>query len=182
MGFESVQVNQRGNMEKEKKSKQRILQASFGIGLIVFVLLIETLAVHPSGIYSYTHQGYKDFKIGFPKKIILKKINRQKSIRTIMVCDPDRIFELKSRKPFKMEEELATSDYWICPGRTGKDFLFLFKKGVLERVLLQRLRFGKKEGSILFSRCNPELIKDLDNNLLTRETLKVFYDTNSGKK
>ncbi len=167
-------------MKNKGKAKQRILQVSFGIGLILFVVLIELLAVHPSGIYSYTQQGYKEFRIGLSKEKVLKKINRRKTIRTIRVCDPDRVFELKSRKLFEMEENLASSDYWLCPDRTGKNFLFLFKDEILVRVLLQRLRFGKKEGSILFVQCNPEILNNMDNYLATREKLNVFYDTNSG--
>ena len=169
-------------MKNKGKAKQRILQASFGIGLILFVVLIELIAVHPSGIYSYTQQGYKEFKIGLSKEKVLKKINKRKSIRTIRVCGPDRVFELKSRKLFEMEENLLLSNYWICFDRTGKNFLFLFKNEVLERILLQRLRLGKKEGSILFAQCNPELLNDMDNYLATREKLDVFYDTNSGAK
>jgi len=169
-------------MKKDKKIKQRLLQAFFGIGLIIFVLLIEFLAVHPSGIYSYVNQGYKEFKIGLSKEKVLKRINKRKSIRTIKVCNPDRIFELKSRKLFQLENELVSSDCWICPGRTGMDFLFLFEKGALKQVLLQRLRFGKKENSILFSRCNPELIKNIHDYLSRKETLKVFYDTTLKEK
>ncbi|MCD4720478.1 MAG: hypothetical protein K8S13_11565 [Desulfobacula sp.] len=167
-------------MKKKGKAKQRILQASFGIGLILFVVLIELVAVHPSGIYSYTQQGYKEFKIGLSKEKVLKKINKRKTIRTIRVCDPDRVFELKSRRLFEMEVNLASSDYWLCPDRTGKNFLFLFRDEILERILLQRLRFGKKkEGSILFSQCNPEIINDVEKYLTTIEKLKVFYDTDS---
>jgi len=81
-----------------------------------------------------------------------------------------------------MGQDLVVSDFWICHDRTGKDFLFLFKDGALEKILLQRLRFGKKGGSILFSQCNPEILKDIDNYLSTRETLKVFHDTDSGEK
>jgi hypothetical protein len=177
-----VQVNQRGNMKKKGKAKQRILQASFGIGLILFVVLIELVAVHPSGIYSYTQKGYKEFKIGFSKEKVLKKINKRKTIRTIRVCVPDRVFELKSRRLFEMEADMASSDYWLCPDRTGKNFLFLFKDEILERILLQRLRFWKKEGSVLFSHCNPDLLNDMDNYLATREKLQVFFDTDSGTK
>ncbi len=93
------------------------------------------------------------------------------------MCEPDAVFELKSRKLFEMDENLKTSNYWICNDRTGKDFLFLFKDEALEKVLLQRLRFQKKHGSILFSRCNSEVLKDIDGYLANRETLKIFYDT-----
>ena len=169
-------------MGKERKAKQRRLQIFLGVGLIFFAFLIEMVAVHPSGIYSYTRKGYKEFKIGLSKEAVLKKINRRKTIRTIRVCESDKVFELRSRKLFEMGQDLVVSDFWICHDRTGKDFLFLFKDGALEKILLQRLRFGKKGGSILFSQCNPEILKDIDNYLSTRETLKVFHDTDSGEK
>ncbi|WP_457553427.1 hypothetical protein [Desulfobacula sp.] len=169
-------------MAYKNKTKQRMLQLSCGFGLIFFVVLIELVAVHPSGVYSYTQQGYKEFKIGFPKAIVLKKINKRKSIRTIRVCDTGKVLELRSRKLFELEGDLSLSDYWICNDRTGKDFLFLFKKGDLDRILLQRLRYGKKEGSILFSQCHPEIFKDIDKYLATQEKLDVFYDTSSEEK
>jgi len=168
-------------MEMKRKTKQRILQISFGICLIIFALLIELVAIHPSGIYSYAQKGYKEFQIGFSKENVLKKINKRKTIRTIRVCEPDKTFELKSRKLFELEEDLALSDYWICHDRTGKDFLFLFKDGILERILLKRLRLGKKETSILFSQCNLEIFKEIDNYLTTREKLKVFFDVDFPK-
>ncbi len=166
-------------MEKQRQAGQKMLQVSFGIGLIIFAFLVELLAVHPSGIYSYSQKGYKAFKIGLSKDRVLKKINKQKTLRVIKVCDPQKVIKLKSRKPFQMQEALLSSDFWICPGRKGKDFLFLFKDGALDRILLQRLRFGKKEGSLIFSQCKPDKIKDIDSYLMTQEKLKVFYDTNS---
>ncbi len=45
-----------------------------------------------------------------------------------------------------------------------------------QRLLLQRLRFGKKDGSIFFSQCNLEIFKDIDNYLAGREKLSVFYE------
>lgn len=164
-------------MKKQSKSKQRALQASFGIGLIIFALLIELVAIHPSGIYSYTREGYKEFKIGFSKEAVLKRINKHKSIRAIRTCDPDRVIELTSRRLFKMGEDLLSSDVWTCEDRTGKNFLFVFKAGVLERVVLQRLRLGTKEGSILFSTCSQDFLSDMDDYLAKRERLTVFYDT-----
>ena len=169
-------------MKKERRVKQRTLQVFLGICLIFFAFLIEMVAVHPSGIYSYTQQGYKEFKIGLLKEQVLKKINKRKTIRTIRVCEPDKVFELKSRKLFKMEKDLVLSDFWVCHDRTGKDFLFLFKNEILEQILLQRVRFWKKQGSILFSQCNPEVIKDIDNYLAIQEKLDVFYDTDSREK
>jgi hypothetical protein len=169
-------------MEKTRKTKQRILQVSFGVGLIFFAFLIELVAIHPSGIYSYSQKGYKEFKIGLSKQKVLKNINKRKTIRTIRICDPHRIFELHSRKLFKMEADLISSDFWLCHDRTGKDFLFLFKNQILGRILIQRLRFGKKQGSVLFSNCNSEWFKDIDIYLTRQEKLSVYYDTKSGVK
>lgn len=163
-------------MKKQSKSKQRLLQASFGIGLIIFAVLIELVAIHPSGIYSYTQKGYKEFNIGFSKAAVLKKINKRKTIRAIRTCDPDNVFKLTSRRLFKMEEDLLSSDVWICKDRTGKNFLFVFKEDALDRVLLQRLRLGKKEGSILFTMCSQDALSDVDDYLAKRETLTVFYE------
>lgn len=163
-------------MEKESKTKQRALQISFGLGLIGLVFLIALLAVPPSGIHSYVQKGYKEFAIGLSKEKVLNRINNRKAIRTIMVCDPERLFKLTSRKGFEMGEDLAVSDFWICRDRIGKDFLFVFENGTLARILLQRLRFGEKPGSILFLQCNPEIFKDLDTYLTTGEKLKIFYD------
>jgi hypothetical protein len=166
----------------KEKTKQRMLQISFGLGLILFAVLIELVAIHPSGIYYYSKDRYKEFLMGDTKEQVLKKINKRKTIRIIKTCGPEAVFELKSRKLFEMDEYLKASDYWICNDRTGKDFLFLFRAGSLEKVLLQRLRFQKKKGSILFSRCNREVIKDVDTYLINTEILKTFYDTDSGMK
>jgi len=97
-------------MGKERKAKQRRLQIFLGVGLIFFAFLIEMVAVHPSGIYSYTRKGYKEFKIGLSKEAVLKKINRRKTIRTIRVCESDKIFELRSRKLFEMGQDLVVSE------------------------------------------------------------------------
>ena len=166
-------------MRKDRKITQRILQVSLGMGLVFFAFLIEWLAIHPSGIYSYSQKGYQQFDMGLSKPAVLEKINHQKTIRTLQVCDPDRVFSLKSRKGFEMEDSLASADYWICHDRTGKDFLFVFENQVLVRILIQRLRYGKNKGSVLFRQCQSKILNDLDAYLLTRETLKVFYDTPS---
>jgi hypothetical protein len=167
-------------MKKKEKTKQIILQVSFGICLILFAVLIEFVAIHPPGIYYYSKDRYKEFFMGDSKEQVLKKINKRKTIRIIKACGPDAVFELKSRKLFEMDEYLKASNYWICNDRTGKDFLFLFREGSLEKVLLQRLRFQKKNGSILFSQCSSEVLKDVDAYLTDMETLKIFYDTDSG--
>lgn len=163
-------------MKKAGRTKQRVLQISFGLGLIGLAFLIELLAVHPSGIYSYVQKGYKEFTIGLSKQVVLERINQRKTIRTIKVCDPEQIFGLKSRKGFEMQPYLALADFWICQDRTGKDFLFLFEHGNLKRILVQRLRWGGKKGSILFSRCPPDWFKDIDTHLASREKLNIFYD------
>lgn len=163
-------------MTPQTRTKQRVLQISFGLGLIFIAFLIELLAIHPSGIYSYTQKGYKAFQIGLSKEGVLEQINHQKTIRTIQTCDPEGLWELKSRKGFEMKPDLASSDAWICHDRKSRDFLFFFNQGALDRILVQRLRFGKKPGSILFSGCRPEILKDIDNYLATREKLALFYD------
>ena len=121
-----------------------------GVGLIFFAFLIEMVAVHPSGIYSYTRQGYKEFKIGLLKEEVLKKVNKRKTIRTIRVCESDKVFELKSRKVFEMEKALVLSDFWICHDRTGKDFLFFFKDETLEKYCFKDCGSGKRTGLFFF--------------------------------
>lgn len=164
-------------MEQRTKTNQRLLQISFGVGLIFFALVIERLAVHPPGIYSYCLQGFKDFRIRDSKAEVLKKINRRKTIRAIRACEPENFFELTSRKPFVLSPELFSSNIWICRERNGKDFLFVFRQDALERVLVQRPGPQKKQGSILFTQCNPHILKDIDTYLAVRETMAVFYDT-----
>lgn len=169
----------KGDMKERKQLNQRVLQLLFGLGLIVFVIFIEFIAIHPPGIYSYTQRGYKAFAIGLSKANLLQKINKKKTIRTIQVCNPDGLFELTSRRHFQLENDMISSDSWICRDKTGKIFMFLFKDGRLERVLLQRLRFFKNQGSVLFDQCRPDLLADMDSYLDTQEKLTVFSDSDS---
>lgn len=168
-------------MGKKTKTNQRMLQVSFGVGLIFLVLLIDLVAVHPSGIYSYSRDGFKNFRIGASRAAVLKEINRQKAIRIIRTCGPDQVFELTSRKGFVLEQGLAAAPVWICHDRTGKDFLFVFKADLLERIFLQRLRYWKKQGSLLFSQCDPGILKNIDAYLTLQEKLPVYSDTETKK-
>ncbi|MCP3876500.1 MAG: hypothetical protein GY699_25585 [Desulfobacteraceae bacterium] len=166
-------------MEKKEKGKQTLIRVSFGIGVILFALLIEMLAIHPSGIYYYSHEGYKEFKIGTPKTKVLKRINKRKTIRKINTCDPESLFERKTRKRIELEGNLISSNYWIAHDRTGKDFLFIFKNDMLEKVLIQRLRFGKKDGSIIFLQCIPDIVTDFETYLSEKEKLTIYFDSES---
>ncbi|MCF6247728.1 MAG: hypothetical protein L3J69_10235 [Desulfobacula sp.] len=161
-------------MKKEKKTKQWVLRLSFATCLIVLAVLIETIGMHPTGIYSYTNEGYKDFQIGLSKKGVLRQINLQKTMRAIQTCRPVAVLKKTSRKKLKMNDNLDSSDIWVSYDRTGKQFLFFFKGANLKRILIQRLRFGKKKGSALFLDCTAARIKDIDHYLKTQEKLNVF--------
>ena len=60
----------------EKKTRQRLLQVGMGIGLLFLAFLLETVAIEPPGIYSYSQQGYKGFKIGLSREGLLREINK----------------------------------------------------------------------------------------------------------
>ncbi len=167
----------KGQMKKE----QWKLRLSLAALLIIMAVLIETIGMHPTGIYSYTNEGYKDFKIGLSKQGVLRLINLQKTMRTIKTCGPDAVLKKTSRKKLKMDGNLAGSNIWISHDRTGKQFLFFFKDGNTRRILLQRLRFGKKDGSPLFSDCIADQIKDIDHYLETKEKLRVFLRDGKSK-
>jgi hypothetical protein len=68
--------------------------------MLLIVILVEVLAVSPAGIYSYTIEGYRTFKIDASKKRILDEINRVAAIRTLITCNPDSWTDLKSRRQF----------------------------------------------------------------------------------
>ena len=124
----------KGQMKKE----QWKLRLSLAALLIIMAVLIETIGMHPTGIYSYTNEGYKDFRIGLSKQGVLRLINLQKTMRTIKTCGPDAVLKKTSRKKLKMDGNLAVSNIWISHDRTGKQFLFFFKDGNTRRILLQR--------------------------------------------
>jgi len=167
-------------MKKEKKKTQWVLRLSFAVALIVIAVLIETIGMHPTGIYSYSTQGYKDFQIGLSKQGVLRQINLQKTMRKVNTCNPDAVIEKTSRKKLQMDDNLTASDTWMSYDRTGKQVLFFFKNGNTHRILIQRLRFGKTDGSPLFSGCTAAQVEDLDNYLKTEEKLSVFF--NEGKR
>lgn len=162
-------------MEKKSKKRQRILQVSLAAALLFVAVMVEFVGMHPEGIYVYRQQGYKNFQIGISKEAVLYQVNIQKTIRRIQTCDPESQSKKDSRRKLQMTSSLTASNVWLCEDRTGKDYLFVFNENRLERVLLQRLRFGKKKGSILFSECRPGLIKDLDNYLETEEAGPVYF-------
>ncbi len=151
-----------------------MLQLSMAVILIAVAVMVEFVGMHPTGIYSYRHKGYKDFQIGLSKSSVLKQINLQKTMRQIKTCGPDGMIAKTSRKKLKMVEQLSASDRWISFDRTGKEFLFIFKEDKLVRVFIQRLRFGNKQGSVLFSDCTVVKTSDLDEYLETTETLPVY--------
>ena len=161
-------------MKTEKRQKQLLLRISFAVTLLVVALAVEFIGMHPTGIYDYQIKGYKAFHIGLPKQAVLRQINLTKTIRQVRTCEPESISIKDSRKKLVLSSAMAAADIWISHDRTGKDFLFIFKDDVLDRVLLQRLRFGKKPGSELFRNCGAIRPGDLDSYLKTKETLKVY--------
>ncbi|MCP4024488.1 MAG: hypothetical protein GY729_21795 [Desulfobacteraceae bacterium] len=165
--------------EKEKKiKKQWGLRVFFGVVMILIIILVEMIAIHPSGIYSY-QKGYKNFKAGIPKERVLRHIDHMSTIRTIRVCDPVFVVQKTSRRKLEMSDELAASDHWICYDKKGLDYLIRFKNDKLEKVFIQRVRFKKKDFSPLFTQCNPKILKDIDFYLQTQDRFKVFYDNGS---
>ncbi len=160
-------------MKKEKKEQWK-LRLSLAVLLIIMVVLIETIGMHPTGIYTYSNEGYKNFQIGLSKQGVLRQINLKKTMRTLKTCGPDSVLKKNSRKKLKIDDNLLASNIWISEDRTGKQFLFVFKDGNTQRILLQRLRYGKKNGSPLFSSCIAARIDDIDHYLKTQEKLKVF--------
>jgi hypothetical protein len=160
--------------KKIDKKKQRMWQVFLALVLVVMAVLIESVGMHPKGIYVYRHNGYQDFRIGLSKEQVLRQINLQKTIRGIKTCDPASMSLKSSRRKLEMTASLSGADTWICHDRTGKDYLFVFMEGRLNTLLVQRLRFGKTDGSPLFAGCRPDLTGNLDHYLETGEALKVF--------
>lgn len=167
-------------MEKKEKGRQTILRLAFGISILAFALIIEMVAIHPSGLYSYTQKdGYREFDMGISKAQVLKRINKRKTLREIKTCNPEKFLLRTTRKGIELAENLLTSDFWFAYDRTGKIFLFVFKDNHLAHVLIQRLRFGKMQGSVLFSSCDEDKLYNLDQYLEKNESLSVFYDTDA---
>ncbi len=163
-------------MEKEnqKKNKQTGLRILFAVVMIALIFLVEMVAIHPTGIYSYKG-GYKQFEAGISKEKVLRHINYKTTIRTIRACEPAFVLQKTSRKKLELSPELASSDHWICYDRKGVDYLFRFREDKLESVILQRIRFGKKDFSKLFTQCDPMILKNIDLYLENQDKFKVFY-------
>lgn len=167
-------------MGKKEKGRQTILRVAFGISILAFALLIEMVAIHPSGLYSYTQKdGYGEFDMGISKAQVLKRINKRKTLREIKTCNPEKFLLRTTRRGIELAENLLASDFWFAYDRTGGIFLFVFKDNHLAHVLIQRLRFGKMQGSILFSSCDEDKLYNLDQYLEKNESLSVFYDTDA---
>ncbi len=159
----------------EKKTRQRLLQVGMGIGLLCLAFLVEMVAIEPRGIYSYSHDGYKTFKIGLSREGVLLEINKIKAIRNIMTCDPESELKLRSRRLFEMEPALANSSIWICQDKKKNLFLFHFNDKGLDRILHLKGRTGKLVYSPLFDQCRPDIHQDIDAYLETQTVHKVFY-------
>lgn len=157
----------------EQKTRQRLYQFGFAILVICLILVLERGVQEPSGVYSYTSQGYKGFEIGMTRAAVLKEVNRVKSIRSIMTCGPERVFPLTSRRNFDLAPALAQSWIWICQDKKNRAFVFRFKGNRLEQVL--RVNRGKEPP--LFDQCPPGqgLYTDLDRYLRTQTRFRVFY-------
>jgi hypothetical protein len=157
------------------KQRQRTLQISLGLGMILVVILVEVLAVSPAGIYSYSIDGYRTFKVNTPKKWILDEINRVAAIRTLISCNPDSRTDLKIRRHFSYSSDIEAADVWIARYRKNNVLLFLFQDDRLARVLLLKTRFGRQIFSPLFDGCRPDLLKDIDRFLAEQTDHPVFY-------
>ncbi|MCP4722823.1 MAG: hypothetical protein GY860_25495 [Desulfobacteraceae bacterium] len=146
-----------------------------GIGLIFLAFLLEMVAIEPSGIYSYSRQGYKGFKIGLSREDLLKEINKTTSIRRIITCDPAADQKLTSRRFFEMTNGLTRSDVWICQGKKKVGFLFQFQGDRLARVLRLKISSIKEGTSPLFDQCQPGIYQDMDAYLNRQAIHGVFY-------
>lgn len=157
------------------KQRQRTLQISLGLSMILVVILVEVLAVSPAGIYSYTIEGYRTFKVNAPKKWVLDEINRVAAIRTLISCNPDSRTDLKSRRHFSYSHDIEAADVWIARYRNNNVLLFFFQDDKLARVLLLKTRFGRQISSPLFDGCRPDLLKDIDRFLADQTDHLAFY-------
>lgn len=155
--------------------RQRTLQVGLGLGMLVIVILVEVLAVSPAGIYSYTMEGFGNFKINAPKQRILAEINRVPAIRTLVSCVPDSETTLVTTRHFVLTPELAAADVWIARYRNHNAALFLFQDQSLSRILLLKTRFNRPISSSLFDTCRPDLFGDIDLFLNTQAAHPVFY-------
>lgn len=163
----------------QKKTRQRLLQVGMGIGLLFLAFLLEMVAIEPPGIYSYSRQGYKGFKIGLSREGLLREINKVSAIRRIIACDPSNSsqdLKLTSRRFFEMADGLTQSNVWICRGKKKVGFLFLFQGDRLARVLRLKSGFFKEGASTLFDQCQPGIYPEMDGYLNSRANHEIFYD------
>ncbi|MCF8126838.1 MAG: hypothetical protein K9J51_11510 [Desulfotignum sp.] len=158
-----------------RKQRQRTLQIGLGIGMLIIVILVEVLAISPAGIYSYTQNGYRAFKINSPKQRVLAEINRVPAIRTLVTCDPYSRTALVTRRHFSYNEELDTADIWIARYRKHNVLIFLFQDKTLVRMLLLKTRFDRPISSPLFDTCRTDLLQDVDRFLKNQTGHPVFY-------
>lgn len=158
-----------------RKKRQRVLQIGLGVTMLVIVILVEMLAIAPTGIYSYTTGRYKAFAIGAPKQRILAEINRVPAIRTLITCDPHTRSALVTRRHFAYTSALETSDAWIARYRKKNVLLFLFQNQKLDRILLLKTRMGEQISSPLFDHCDPALLQNVDRFLEEQAVHQVFY-------
>lgn len=166
-----------GRFHFKTKTRQRLLQVFMGIGLLFLAFLIEMVIIEPTGIYSYSLQGYKGFKIGLSREGLLREINRVKAIRQILPCDPleaSKELKLTSRRSFDMTPVLARSDVWICRGKKNVGFLFQFEKDLLVLVLRLKCRSFNKGDFPLFEQCQPEIYTDIPG-FLNRQTRHAVF-------
>ncbi len=162
-----------------KKTRQRLLQVGMGIGLLFLAFLLEMVAIEPPGIYSYSQQGYKGFKIGLSREGLLREINKVIAIRRIISCDPSNSsqdLKLTSQRFFEMTDGLTQSNVWICRGKKKVGFLFLFKGDRLARLLRLKSGFLKEGASPLFDLCQPEIYPEMDGYLNSQTTHEIFYE------
>jgi hypothetical protein len=157
------------------KHRQRSLQIALGLGMLVIVILVEILAVSPAGIYSYTAEGFRNFKIHAPKQRVLAEINREPAIRTLISCDPDSETTLVTTRHFTLTPELMAADVWIARYRSHNAALFLFQDQALLRIVLLKTRFNRPIASALFDTCRLDLLDNVDLFLETQAALPVFY-------
>ncbi len=143
--------------------------------MLVIVVLVEILAVSPAGIYSYTKEGFRNFKIHAPKQRILAEINREPAIRTLISCNPDSETTLVTTRHFTLTPQLSAAEVWIARYRNHNAALFLFQDQALSRILLLKTRFNRPIASALFDVCRSDLFNNVDLFLKTQATLPVFY-------
>ncbi len=158
-----------------EKQRQRALQISLGLGMLVIVILVEVLAISPAGIYSYTTNGYRNFKIDATRQRVLAEINQVPAIRTLITCHPDSETTLTTRRHFTHTSEMDAADVWIARYRNHNKVIFLFQDRTLSRVLLLKTRFSRQISSSLFDTCRLDLLEDIDLYLENQTAHPVFY-------